>query len=184
MLLTSCGFLYGELSGEHRAFNWLTFSPNPSRGLDFATLILIFYSIFSIVDLFAFKDYVAKSITQLNTIHHLVRIYMLVSVYYMRPNISIAVVGFYLFVGQCILLYIKHGWLYEGNTLFRLSLRYMFRASVIWRAGLFLPVCWINDVSLKVWLSCVIFTLFDLGYIYFHMCMAHNPGATKRIYDD
>eukprot|EP01128_Nolandella_sp_AFSM9_P009825 TRINITY_DN6491_c0_g1_i1.p1 TRINITY_DN6491_c0_g1~~TRINITY_DN6491_c0_g1_i1.p1 ORF type:complete len:205 (-),score=21.80 TRINITY_DN6491_c0_g1_i1:50-664(-) len=168
--------LWGQLTGQFSDMNMYEVTGRSTPALALANLVLIGYSLWSFIDIYVYSDKIPKSVTTLNLVHHSIRVFMTMYLYFAQIDNYANVLGFYLYCSQCMFLYARHGWLYQGGKVFRFFLRHLFRLSVVWRAVNFPYVAWVNAQGrTSMYAAFGILTLFDYAYVTFHVFFAEKP---------
>lgn len=180
MLVTLLCLLACVFSGEANQLHFLQFGRyKDTPWLELSLDILLLYSLWSYIEFIVFWKYYSTDSLKLSVIHHVVRVALLWTLLaYDFVTIS-AIIGDFLYVLQCMFLYIRHGWLYKGGDAFKNLRKYSFQASIIWRALFMLPAFWYNGLSAWDCSLAGLFAVFDITYLYLMACNKPNKNSNE-----
>ena len=184
----------GAYRGELQRMDWFTIGgagldPDVKHGsIDYSNRILLFYSVWAIVDLVMYFRHHPFLMWALNCVHHIFRIFLLATSVIGSAVCIWEAICQVTYCVSCSCLYLKIGLLVDerqSSRMFRRIARYSFYASIVTRLmGYTFGFYWnfvdtFHQYPVRTGAIFSIYFLFDAAYLTFH-CLPHPPKDKKE----
>lgn len=182
MTIAAAHLASGALSGELMALPWRFAGVGgpKSAAIEACVAVLRANAWWALTDLLVYAPFHDKSMLSLNAVHHLFRIYLLDTIGAFASDSLDVLLCHVLYIAQCCFLYVQHGKLYNGRSVwFRRPFKWAFAFSILTRLSAYVWVFPRHFAALlgpdaNAWLPLVFtffpFLLFDASYFLFHFC--------------